>query len=155
MEYLAPGIDCSNNDKTFMINCLSSSVVYRVCSALLILSCLLLLTMMVCSTRVSLILNEGLFFSKFVLVMILTAIFLQLESSYFEWFGWISQLFSYIFVAVQSMILIDLAYRWGINWARKYSRGNNFYAIILIISSCLMFGFTFYLIIDRFRSENH
>jgi hypothetical protein len=33
---------------------------------------------------------------------------------------------------IQVIIIIDLAYLWGIAWADRYSSGSNLYAILLI-----------------------
>ena len=153
MDYFAPGIQCKASNQ--YLNCLSSSVTYRVCSCLFLFSLLLLCILLACPTKTSLILNEGLFFSKFVIIAVLTGICFQMENSYFEWFGWMSKIFSYIFVACQSMILIDLAYLWGIKWAKKYSNGSRCYAFLLIFSTILMFAFTAYFLITRFNQPNH
>lgn len=152
MDYLAPGIQCNQDD---FLGCLSSSVVYRVSTCLLIFTMLMFCIMLVCPTRAALILNEGLFFSKFVIVVIFTAISFQLDNSYFLWFGSISQIFSYAFVMLQSIILIDLAYLWGIKWAGKYSNGSRKYAYFLIIVTSFMFLAGLYLLINRFNQPNH
>lgn len=130
-------------------------MVYRSCSALLLLSLCMLCIMLACPTRTALIFNEGLFFSKFVIVGLLTMFFMQMDNSYFLWFGWVSRIFSYAFVVIQSIILIDLAFLWGINWARNYSAGRNKYAFFLIFFTLVMFALTFYFIISRFQHDNH
>ena len=92
----------------------------------------------ICSTRVALILNEGLFFSKYVAIMILVAISFQMSGKWFELFGTLSSIVSYIFLIAQSIILIDLAYLWGIDWAKKYTE-TRCYGVLLIVFS-IAFG---------------
>lgn len=46
---------------------------------------------------------------------------LRMDNEIFMVYGAVSEVVSYIFVVVQSMILIDLAYLWGIRWAARYS----------------------------------
>lgn len=54
-------------------------------------------------------------------------------------YGNLCKLVSYIFLLTQSVILIDLAYLWGIDWAQKYL-DNQKYAIPLIGTTLLMFA---------------
>ena len=70
--------------------------------------------------------------------MILVAISFQMSGKWFEFFGSICSIFSYIFLIAQAIILIDLAYLWGIDWAKKYS-DTRCYGILLIIFS-IFFG---------------
>lgn len=53
--------------------------------------------------------------------MIIFFITLRLDNNLFMSYGDFCKLLSYVFVACQSMILIDLAYLWGIRWAKRYS----------------------------------
>lgn len=106
-----------------------------------------------CSTRVSLIINEGLFFSKFVLIIILFFISLQLSNETFMIYGNLSKVVSYIFLVYQSIILIDLAYLWGIDWARKYSEGSQKHAVLLIGLSIVMLGGCVAFLVSSFSSH--
>ena len=107
-----------------------------------------------CSARVALIVNEGLFFSKFVIIMIMFFVTLRMDNSLFMSYGDLCKIVSYIFVAVQSMILIDLAYLWGIRWAKKYSEGSQRYAILLIGMSLIMFVGCLVFLIMSFKGHH-
>lgn len=49
------------------------------------------------------------------------------------------------------MILIDLSYLWGIRWAKRYSQGSRKYAILLILTSVIMFAGSLAFIICSFK----
>lgn len=140
MSRLAPQIMCDLWVGAEHISCVSAAVLYRMSCCLFVFSLLMLGVMQACSTRVSLIMNEGLFFSKFVLIIILFFISLQLSNETFMTYGNLCKMISYVFLIYQSIILIDLAYLWGIDWARKYSEGSQKHAVLLIGLSIVMFG---------------
>lgn len=79
---------------------------------------------------------------------------LRLDNNLFMFYGDFCKILSYIFVACQSMILIDLAYLWGIRWAKKYSDGSQTYAILLIGMSLAMFGGTLAFLIMSFKGHH-
>ena len=54
---------------------------------------------------------------------------------------------------IQSVILIDLAYLWGISWANKYTDGNRTCGLCLIIFSVAFFFIIIICLINYF-SEN-
>lgn len=56
-------------------------------------------------------------------------------------------------MVAQAVILIDLAYLWGIKWAKKYSQGSRRYAIMLIIATVVMFALTLFLLVSSFVSH--
>lgn len=80
---------------------------------------------------------------------------LYMNNSVFMAYGNVAQAISYVFVVVQSIILIDLSYLWGIKWAKKYSQGSRRYAILLIITSILMFAASLFFIISSFTSHHN
>ena len=107
-----------------------------------------------CSPRIALILNEGLFFSKYVTIMVFIFIALRIDSSFFSLFGDISAIFSYFFLIIQAIILIDLAYLWGISWAKRYSDGSRSYACWLVTCTVIFAGaLTVFLIMSFFNSS--
>lgn len=114
----------------------------------------MLVALKMCSSRIALILNEGLFFSKFVVLMVLVIISLNLDNKYFVGYSTVSLIFSYCFAIVQAVILVDLAYLWGIKWAKMYSQGKNHYAILLIGFSIFFFVGCFVFLGMSFNLEN-
>lgn len=118
---IASGINCDSYLQDEGLSCLTASTIYRVSFCLFIFSIFMLICLKICSARVGLILNEGLFFSKFVIIMVMVLISLNLDDKYFTGYEVISSIFSYTFALVQAIILVDLAYLWGIKWARHYS----------------------------------
>lgn len=69
-------------------------------------------------------------------------------------YGEFAKYVSYVFVACQSMILIDLSYLWGIRWAKRYSQGSRRYAVWLIGMSILMFGGALAFLIASFTGHD-
>lgn len=145
---MAPGITCQDGD-SYYIGCLTASGVYRVSMCLIVLTLFLAGVLATC-TRVGTVLNEGLFFSKFVIVMCMFIGTLFIDNSFVMTFGKLATVFSYAFVICQSVILIDLAYLWGIKWAKKYSLGSRRYAILLILTTLIMFGLTGFFVVSSF-----
>lgn len=139
MDTFAPGINCKSGVGSDYLNCVSASVAYRISLCLFLLSVGIFAIMQMCSTRVALIFNEGLFFSKFVIVMGLFLGALRIGNEVFMVYGDVCEVVSYFFVAAQCIILIDLSYLWGIKWAKHYSQGSQRYAILLISFSIIMF----------------
>ena len=148
MKYFAPSIQC--NDE---FQCLGPEVVYRVCACLWFFSVVMLIIMKLCSTRIAMILNEGMFFTKYVVIMILIMISFQMGASIFEAFGFLGSIFSYIVLIVQAIILMDLAYLWGINWAKQYSNGKKVYGFWLIVFTVIFSILALSLIIMSFFNE--
>jgi hypothetical protein len=62
---------------------------------------MMLTLMAVCSARLACIFNEGLFFTKLVILMLIFFVTLRLDDSTMVAFANISQLFSYIFILWQ------------------------------------------------------
>ena len=148
MKYLAPSIQC---DQAFQ--CLGAEVVYRVCACLWLFSTGMLIIMKLCSARIAMILNEGMFFTKYVIIMILIMISFQMEASIFEAFGFLGSIFSYLVLIVQAIILMDLAYLWGIYWAKQYSNGKKIYGFWLIAFTILFSISALTMIIMSFFNE--
>lgn len=103
MQVLADGISCYNLTNEF--DCVSASVIYRIMLSLFVFSTLMFLMMMVCSARISQIINEGLFFTKFVITVIIFFGTLQLDNSIIMKFSDFCQVFSYIFLIWQVLII--------------------------------------------------
>lgn len=98
MAYVARGIHCEKSDD---FDCISSSIIYRMVTSIAIFIVLTLVTMSLCSVRVSHILNEGLFFSKFVLITIIFITLLQFDNSLYQHLSTVYEYVSYVFLACQ------------------------------------------------------
>ena len=125
MEYVAQGISCSKSDD---FDCITVSLIYRMVTSISVFIIFIMFTMSVCTTRISHILNEGLFFSKFVTITLIFIILLQLNNSVYQHLSVSYEYISYLFLICQvilylfkGIIIIDLGYLWGIKWAHKYT----------------------------------
>lgn len=102
MQMLADGFTCLAVTEEF--DCVSASVVYRITCSLFLFSTAMLIIMYSCSVRVAHILNEGLFFSKFVLMVVLFFLLLQFDNSLMATYSDFCQIFSYVFILWQVCI---------------------------------------------------
>jgi hypothetical protein len=121
MTYVARGIHC---EEASDFDCITVSLLYRIVTSIAVFIVFVIVVMSLCTVRVSHILNEGLFFSKFVIITAIFIIFLQFDSSIYEHLSSAYQYISYIFLVCQvilsinqGIILVDLGYLWGIKWA--------------------------------------
>lgn len=138
MDYVARGISCNKGDD---FDCITVALVFRIVTAISLFIIILLLTLSLCTVRISYILNEGLFFSKFVLIAILFIILLQFDNTILQHLSTLYQYTSYIFLLCQGIIIIDLGYLWGIRWAARYSaESSTKYFILLIAFTVVMFS---------------
>ena len=99
MQMISDGFTCLNVTEQF--DCVSASVIYRMTFSLFIFSAFMVLVMFSCSLRIAHILNEGLFFSKFVVLAVLFFISLKLDNSVLASFSDFCQIFSYVFILWQ------------------------------------------------------
>ncbi len=105
MKAFADGITCLNLTDDF--DCISSSVVYRIMLSLFLFSSAMFIVIMISSIRVAKILNEGLFFSKFTLAVLIFMVTLQLDNSVIVYFSNFAQIFSYIFIIWQVTLFVN------------------------------------------------
>ena len=75
---------------------------------------------MLCRNRIAMVVNEGLFCVKYILVSGLFIGFLLVNNSVFENYSNVSQYVSILFMVLQSIILIDLFYLAGIKLVNHY-----------------------------------
>lgn len=102
MRIFADGINCLALTEEF--DCISASVIYRITLSLFIFSVIMASILLVSTVRVAKILNEGLFFSKFVLTLIIFLVTLQLDNAFITYFSNFSQIFSYVFIIWQVIV---------------------------------------------------
>ena len=108
------------------MSCLGISTVYRLSFSLLVVYVLLVL-LMLCRNRCSQVVNEGLFFVKYLSVMVVFLATLYVNNRVFLGYGELCRYIGLLFLVLQvpdiltqSIILIDLFYLWGIRWGRGY-----------------------------------
>lgn len=99
MRVIADGINCQNLTDEF--DCVSASVIYRIMFSLFMLSTLMLIVIVIASNRLAQIINQGLFFSKFILTVVFFILSLQLDNSILSSFSDFCQIFSYFFIIWQ------------------------------------------------------
>jgi hypothetical protein len=101
MSYFAQGIHC---DEASDFDCITVSLLYRIVTSIAVFIAFILVVMSLCTFRVSHILNEGLFFSKFVIITAIFIILLQFDNSIYEHLSTAYQYISYIFLVCQVII---------------------------------------------------
>ena len=79
-----------------------------------------MMLVMLCRNRIAMVVNEGLFCVKYILVSGLFIGFLWVNNSVFENYSNVSQYVSILFMVLQSIILIDLFYLAGIKLVNHY-----------------------------------
>lgn len=82
-----------------------------------------MLIIIACKNKVSMVINEGLFTVKYIFVAVLFIISLFLSNSIFEAYSYAARLVSLAYMAIQSIILIDLFYIGGVKLVRRYEEG--------------------------------
>ena len=114
-------------------------MLYRISLSLLVFSLLMVGIVGLCGVRCATVFNEGLFFTKFTLLIVIFIGAMRLSNEFIGYYAWVSQWFSYGFLVWQVVILIDLAYLWGIAWADKYTHGSNCHASLLILTTATLY----------------
>lgn len=104
MSFFADGINCQAITSDF--DCISASVIYRIMLSLFLFGLIMLALLSTCSQRVGQILNEGLFFTKFVVCLLIFLGTLQLGDSILVNFSQFAQVFSYLFILWQVFCLL-------------------------------------------------
>lgn len=92
---------------------------------------------MLCRNRLAMVINEGCFCFKYLLVVGLFIGSLWLSNGSFADFAEASQYISIPFMILQCIILIDLFYLAGIKLVKHYDEGESEYACYLITISIL------------------
>lgn len=76
-----------------------------------------------CRNRVAMIINEGLFTVKYMLCAILLIGSLFMGNDFFIAYSNVAKFISFVYIVLQSIILIDLSYIFGGRLAKRYSEG--------------------------------
>lgn len=102
MSYVANGIHCDRADD---FDCITVSIVYRMVTSIGIFILFVIMVMSLCTVRISHILNEGLFFSKFIIISSVFIVLLQFENSFYEYLSRGFEYISYIFLICQVILI--------------------------------------------------
>lgn len=82
--------------------------------------------------------NEGCFLIKYLLVIGIVIGFLWVDDTIFTNFAQFSKYASIVYMFVQSIILIDLAYLSGIKLVKNYDNGESQYGCYLVVLSAIV-----------------
>ena len=82
---------------------------------------LIMLLIIQCHNRISMVINEGLFTVKYLFLIVLYIVMLFLGSSIFPIYEIVAKYASVLYMILQSIILIDLFYIFGKKLAKQYS----------------------------------
>lgn len=80
-----------------------------------------MLRIIACKNKVSMVINEGLFTVKYIIIVVLFIVSLFLSSNIFEVYSHIARIVSLLYMAIQSVILIDLFYIGGVQLVKRYN----------------------------------
>lgn len=117
--------------------CIGSAAIFRLSFCLLCLFFLMLLFMLP-RARLSMIINEGCFFVKYMFVLGLFIGTLWISNEVFNTYSKAAQVISIFYMVIQSIIIIDLFYLAGIRMVRRYDEGQTRFAGYLIALSILV-----------------
>lgn len=101
---------------------LCSQVVARSSLSILIVF-LIMMVFILCKNRVSMIINEGLFTVKYLLIVGFFILSLFLSSSVFVFYSQFARIVSLAYMLIQSVIVIDLFYIAGTKLVKRYNEG--------------------------------
>ncbi len=121
------------------MQCFGISAVYRISLALVVLHVFVLFWLLFrngCSKRF----NEGLWFFKILLVVVSFIVFFFVKNSVFETYSKVIMVLSLVFLFFQIIMIIDLSYKWGSAWVKKYDAGKTGYMYPLIGFSLILYG---------------
>jgi hypothetical protein len=76
-----------------------------------------------CRNRVAMVVNEGLFTVKFIILLVLFAGTLFVSSGFFDGYSQVARGLSLAYMLIQSIILIDIFYILGRGLVRRYEEG--------------------------------
>lgn len=101
---------------------LCSQVVARSSLSILVVF-LIMMVFILCKNRVSMIINEGLFTVKYLLIVGFFILSLFLSSSVFVFYSQFARIVSLAYMLIQSVIVIDLFYIAGTKLVKRYNEG--------------------------------
>lgn len=82
-----------------------------------------MMVFILCKNRVSMIINEGLFTVKYLLIVGFFILSLFLSSSVFVFYSQFARIVSLAYMLIQSVIVIDLFYIAGTKLVKRYNEG--------------------------------
>lgn len=82
---------------------------------------LIMLLIIQCHNRISMVFNEGLFTVKYLFLLIIYIVTLFVGSKIFPVYEIVAKYIAIVYMILQSIILIDLFYIFGIKLAKRYS----------------------------------
>jgi len=125
------------------MQCFGISAVYRISLALVVLHVFVLLWLLFrngCSKRF----NEGVWLLKILIVVASFVLFFFVKNSVFETYSKVIMVLSLVFLFFQIIMIIDLSYKWGAHWVKKYDAGKKGYMYPLIGSALILYAATGY-----------
>lgn len=154
LSVLSFAISCPDESGSDLSVCFGVSMIFRISLAFV---CLHVLILLACSCRspVSREINEQGWFVKFILLIVLTFIFLYIENSFFLAYSNVAKFISALFLIFQIIMIIDLCYIWGEKWVEIYDgndeyEGNSCWAIMLVVFTLIMYVGTGYMLWKSF-----
>jgi hypothetical protein len=99
-----------------------------------------MLVIILCKNRVSMVLNEGLFTLKYMLIVGFFLLSLFLSNSVFETYSNIAKVLSLVYMLIQSVVIIDLFYIAGIRLVKRYNEGEDECGGIMVGLSVIFIG---------------
>ncbi len=138
--------------------CLGISTVYRVSFALAIFHGFMGL-LCTCGGELVNKLNEGAWPIKFVLVAGLFGLSFLIPNGFFQVYGYIAMVPSFLFIIYEMILIIDMAYAWNSNWVGKLDNSEptgcsaKCWGALIIIFTIIFFGAAILIYVMLFRYE--
>jgi len=135
-----PELDICANDDEWCVGALSAARVAFAFSVFhLILALLMIRVKNSSDFRASI--QDGYWLIKIAVVIGLTVVAYFIPTPFFVVFGWICLFGAAVFILIQLMLLIELAYSWADNWLAKYEEGESkIWYWLLLLSTIGMYA---------------
>lgn len=110
-------VDCEGKAEAV---CIGAFTVYRLCCALVIYHCLMILVSLA-GPQLSDAVENGYLLGRIMLICLLVIAGFFIGNTAFAWFRDVSKIVSIAFLLIQSIFLIDFAYEWNETWLERYN----------------------------------
>lgn len=124
--------------------CIGISAVYRTSFALLIFH-LILCLLCTCRNEAISKLNEGAWPIKFLFIVVVFLLSFFIPNGFFKVYGYCAMVISCIFMIIEMILLIDMAYSWNQAWVNNYDEGQSgssrgCWCVMLILGTVVSVG---------------
>ncbi|KAL4493646.1 hypothetical protein ABPG72_004139 [Tetrahymena utriculariae] len=121
--------------------CLGASSVYRMSFSLASFYLgLFLLLFICCGIEAKKMINDGLWCFKITYIILVFILVFFIPNSFFEGYSQFAKYISILYMLFQSLVIIDLLYKWSQTWVKYYDQGNQSMRYVLVFTSLILYG---------------